>query len=411
MKVLFVVTAYPRHESDVITPWMGETIGRLQRSGTEVEVLAPSYRGGGATSIGGVKVHRFRYAPAFLETLTHDVPAMERIRRSPMFGALLPLYVAAGSSAARRIARDGNFDVVHVFWPIPHGIFGVAARKGSRAALVSTFFSAELMWKGAARKIFAPILKTIVETSDAVTVISTYTGQRLREYVADVNTVMIPFGAAAVSHAQAERSSMRRRDDPFELLFVGRLVRRKGVDVLLRAARILSSDSRLHVRIVGGGPELDALQRLASELGVQHRVTFDGVVSAARIDELFRECDALVLPAIVTESGDTEGLGVVLIEAMGYGKPVIASAAGGIVDIVSADETGLLVPPGDPDALAKAITRAMNEPEELERMAARGTSFAEHAFGWDTIVGKLSDVYRSAVARRTGRKVETGAKT
>ena len=267
------------------------------------------------------------------------------------------------------------------------------------------------MWKGAARRIFAPILKTIVETSDAVTVISTYTGQRLREYVADVNTVMIPFGAAAVSHAQAERSSMRRRDDPFELLFVGRLVRRKGVDVLLRAARILSSDSRLHVRIVGGGPELDALQRLASELGVQHRVTFDGVVSAARIDELFRECDALVLPAIVTESGDTEGLGVVLIEAMGYGKPVIASAAGGIVDIVSADETGLLVPPGDPDALAKAITRAMNEPEELERMAARGTSFAEHAFGWDTIVGKLSDVYRSAVARRTGRKVETGAKT
>jgi glycosyltransferase involved in cell wall biosynthesis len=411
MKVLFVVTAYPRHEGDVITPWMGETIDRLRRSGTDVEVLAPSYRGGGATSIGGVKVHRFRYAPAWLETLTHDVPAMERIRRRPMFAALLPAYVAQGSRAARRIAREGDFDAVHVFWPIPHGIFGVQARNNSRAALVSTFFSAELMWRGAARKIFTPILRQIVAASDAVTVISTYTGQRLREYVADVSTVMIPFGAAAVSHAPDTTPKVRRPQDEFELLFVGRLVKRKGVDVLLRATKLLASDSRLMVRIVGGGPELDDLRRLSKELAVEHRVTFDGVVSASRIDELFRKCDALVLPAIITESGDTEGLGVVLIEAMGYGKPVIASAAGGIVDIVKADDTGLLVPPGDPASLADAITRAMDHPDELEQIARRGTAFAQHAFGWETIVAKLSTVYESAVARRRASKIETGAKT
>jgi glycosyltransferase involved in cell wall biosynthesis len=411
MKVLFIVTAYPRHEGDVITPWMGETIERLRRSGTEVEVLAPSYRGGGATYIGGVKVHRFRYAPASLETLTHDVPAMERIRRNPVFAALLPTYIAQGSRAARRIARAGNFDVVHAFWPIPHGIFGVQARKSSRAALVSTFFSAELMWRGTARRIFTPILKQIVESSDAVTVISTYTGQRLREYVANVSTVMIPFGAAAASHAPSAPAPVRSSRDSFELLFVGRLVKRKGVDVLLRATKLLASDSRLNVRIVGGGPELADLRRLSAELGVENRVAFDGVVSSSRIDELFRKCDALVLPAIVTESGDTEGLGVVLIEAMGYGKPVIASSAGGIVDIVKADDTGLLVPPGDPASLADAITWAMDHPEELEQIARRGTAFAEHAFGWDTIVAKLSSVYESAVARRTGSKIETGAKT
>jgi glycosyltransferase involved in cell wall biosynthesis len=411
MKVLFVVTAYPRHEADVITPWMGETIERLRKSGTRVEVLAPSYRGGGATSIDGIKIHRFRYAPAPLETLTHDVPAMERIRRNPAFAALLPLYVAAGSRAARRIARSGDFDVVHVFWPIPHGIFGVAARNGSRAALVSTFFSAELMWRGATRKIFAPILREIVDSSDVITVISTYTGQKLRDYVGDVKTVMIPFGAAAVSHAAGGVSRLRKSGDPFELLFVGRLVKRKGVDVLLRAVKILESDSRLTVRIVGGGPELDELRLLSKALGVDRQVTFDGVVTAARIDELFRQCDALVLPAIITESGDTEGLGVVLIEAMGYGKPVIASAAGGIVDIVKADETGLLVAPGDPKSLADAITHAMNQPDELRLLAERGAAFAGRAFGWDAIVDKLSGVYELAVARRAGRKVETGAKT
>ena len=149
MKVLFIVTAYPRHEGDIITPWMGETIGRLQRSGVDVEVLAPSYRGSVSGVIGGVTVHRFRYAPEPIETLTHDMPALDRIALNPLFAALLPIYIASGSAAARKIAREGNFDVVHAFWPIPHGVFGVAARNASRAALVSTFFSAELNWKGA----------------------------------------------------------------------------------------------------------------------------------------------------------------------------------------------------------------------------------------------------------------------
>lgn len=400
MKVLFVVTAYPRQEKDVITPWMGETIDRLRRSGIDVEVLAPSYRGSRTGRINGVKVHRFRYGPAALETLTHDMPALDRIARNPLFASLLPAYIAAGAAAARRIAREGNFDVVHAFWPIPHGIFGVAARDASRAALVSTFFSAELNWKGVTRAVFAPIVRRIVQKSDAVTVISSYTGQRVREYVPGVETVTIPFGAAARQKAAHGGAKRREAGDGFELLFVGRLVRRKGVDVLLRAVKILSGDPRLRVRIVGGGPERASLENLARELSLAGVVSFEGVIDEKRIDAMFTRCDALVLPAIVTESGDTEGLGVVLIEAMGYGKPVIASSAGGIVDIVKDEDTGLLVPPGDPDALASAIRRAMDEPAVMDAMAKRGTAFAERAFGWGAIVGELKEVYEAAVKAR-----------
>ncbi len=313
MRVLFIVTAYPRHEGDVITPWMGQTIDELKKSGVDVEVLAPAYRGSTSGKINGVTVHRFRYAPAAMETLTHDMPALERIRRAPALAALLPSYIAAGSAAARRVAKDGNFDVVHAFWPIPHGVFGVAARNASRAALVSTFFSAELMWKGATRQVFASILKNIVAKSDVITVISSYTGRQLRQFTPSVETVTIPFGAAAVSHIATKPSRQRTREDGFELLFVGRLVKRKGVDVLLEAAKLLEGDSRLHVRVVGGGPEKDALHNLSTRLQLNNRVTFEGVVDSEKIAALFTGCDALVLPAIVTETGDTEGLGVVLI--------------------------------------------------------------------------------------------------
>jgi glycosyltransferase involved in cell wall biosynthesis len=400
VKVLFIVTAYPRHDSDVITPWMGETIARLRKSGVDVEVLAPSYRGAPATSIQGVKVHRFRYAPAAIESLTHDAPALDTIAKNPLYAALVPFYLAAGTAAAGKIAKEGNFDVVHAFWPIPHGVFAIAAKQQSRAALVSTFFSSELNWTGVAKKIFAPILKRIIDSSDAITVISSFTEQRLRDYAPGVNTTIIPFGAAAVSRDRNANSRLRAMQDSFELLFVGRLVRRKGVDVLLRAVKILESDPRLHVRIVGGGPEQVNLERKCLELALGDRVTFEGVVDSSRIDALFAECDALVLPAIITETGETEGLGVVLIEAMGYGKPVIASAAGGIVDIVKDNETGILVPPGDAEALAKAISRAMDQPDQLARIARKGTQFAESAFGWDTIVSDLRKVYKTAVEHR-----------
>ena len=401
MKVLFIVTAYPRHEGDVITPWMGETIDRLVASGTQVEVLAPSYRGSKTGKIGGVLVHRFRYAPAPFETLTHDVPALDRIAGNPLYTATLPSYIAAGRTAAMRIAREGNFDVVHAFWPIPHGIFGKAARNASRAALVSTFFSAELNWKGSARKVFGPIIRDIVTSSDAVTVISSFTGQRLREYVPNVQTVTIPFGAAAVNKLGAgDTVKTRRSDDPFELLFVGRLVRRKGVDVLLRAIQQLEGDSRFKLRVVGGGPEKDKLQLLAKQLGVQEKVHFTGVVDGPTIDGFFRQCDALILPAIITETGETEGLGVVLLEAMGYGKPVIATSAGGIVDIVKDNETGLLAPSGDAGALAEVIRTAMNDPELMQRLARQGSDFAEKQFGWDNIVADLQRVYNSAVEQR-----------
>ncbi|HEV2124522.1 MAG TPA: glycosyltransferase family 4 protein, partial [Chloroflexota bacterium] len=169
MKVLFIASAYPRAAEDIITPWLVEMIRRLQARGIVVEVLAPAYRGLGNQILHDVQVHRFRYAPARWETLTHDQTAPDRIRQRPLFLALVPFYILAGSFAAARLARSGAFDLVHVFWPMPHGIIGIAAKSFAGVPLVCTFFGVELTWVDAQLPFLRPVIGMIVRASDAIT--------------------------------------------------------------------------------------------------------------------------------------------------------------------------------------------------------------------------------------------------
>src|SRR5690606_20697236 len=159
VRILYIVTAFPRWSGDVITPWLTETITRLRERAIEVEVLAPSYRGLRDQVVEGVTVHRFRYAPAAIEDLTHGQAAADRIRERPQYLGLLPTYVAGGSLAAARLARSGRFDAIHAFWPLPHGLLGLFARRVSGVPLVVTFFGVELTWMERQLPFLAPLLR------------------------------------------------------------------------------------------------------------------------------------------------------------------------------------------------------------------------------------------------------------
>ncbi|MFL5386691.1 MAG: glycosyltransferase [Longimicrobiaceae bacterium] len=397
MKVLYLVTAYPRDPGDVITPWLVETIRRLRSRGVEVEVLAPAYRGLHDQVVDGVRVHRFRYAPRGWETLTHDQTAPDRIRERPWFLGLVPGYLAAGSRAAARVAREGGFDVLHAFWPIPQGVPGLHAKRRTGLPLVSTFFGVELTWMERQFPFLAPLLRRIVRGSDAVTAISSYTAGRLARQVPGVEPAIIPFGAAVDAPPEPPPYTYDGAR-PFELLFVGRLVERKGVHLLLDALASLPAARRPVLHVVGDGPDRAKLEEQAARLGLGAGAAFHGFVPKEELQRRLSTCDAFVLPAVVDAKGDTEGLGVVLIEAMSYARPVIASAAGGIVDIVRDGRNGFLVPPGDAAALAGAIGRMMDDPAAARRLGLNGREDVEAGFSWDAIADRLAAIYH-AVAK------------
>jgi glycosyltransferase involved in cell wall biosynthesis len=176
-------------------------------------------------------------------------------------------------------------------------------------------------------------------------------------------------------------------------------VERKGVHVLLDALALLPEEPPIQLEVLGDGPEREALEHRARSLGVAERVHFHGFVPREELERQLAECDALVLPAVVDAKGDVEGLGVVLLEAMSFGKPVIASAAGGIPDIVRPSENGLLVPPGDAKSLAAAVECLARDPALVRSLGAAARRDVAANFSWNSILGRLEAVYQRVTDR------------
>jgi glycosyltransferase involved in cell wall biosynthesis len=204
--------------------------------------------------------------------------------------------------------------------------------------------------------------------------------------------VVIPYGLeiergdvpeSVVTRAQAIRQEAGGR--PI-VLFVGRLVRYKGVDVLLEAMRGVSAAALL----VGNGPERGALERIAEDTAVADRVKFLGEVSQDELAALYRACDLFVLPSVTRQ----EAFGVVQIEAMACGKPVISTNLGTGSGWVNQDgETGFVVPPRDAAALRGAIQRLLADRMLRERMGAAARHRARTVFGLDSMIASLLALY------------------
>lgn len=387
MRILHIVTAFPRTPDDVITPWLVELLQRLRAAGHEVEVFTSAYKGAGDQVVAGIPVHRFRYFFRRWENLTHEETAPDRMRRSLLYRVLPLFFVAAGMVAIWRHCRRNRYDVIHVHWPLPLALLGWAAQRARHAPLVSTFYGVELRWVKGSLRALKWLVRWAARRSDRVVAISSYTAAELRELI-DVPIEVIPYTTSLPCPAPPASALV---DGPPEVLFVGRLVERKGVVHLIEALRLVPG----RLVVVGDGPERPRLEELARRLGMADRVDFRGKVSASELQAAYARARAFVLPAVLDARGDTEGLGVVLLEAMNHATPVVASRVGGIPDIVEDGVSGLLVPPGDAAALAAALQRVLESPDLARRLGEAGRRRLHERFSWEAITARWEAVYRS----------------
>ena len=396
MRILLITSTFPRTEREVLAKWIGELAIRLKNNGVVLDVLAPASRGGPSHRYFGIRVYRFRYALPSWEVLTQDEGAVVKIRQNPFLIALVPQYIFFGLIATFRRMQQGHYDIIHVHWPFPNGIFGLVAKWITSVPLILTFHGAEfsLMRRIPGGKW---ILSQILKNADVVSANSSFTAGQIRQ-VLPVRVHTIPFGVSSVFDArEIKKKTTTVKSKTKQILFVGRLIERKGVEYLIAAIPKIRNTFDVRLTIAGDGPRRDLLVNLVKTVGLTKVIHFAGKVNDKELEHLYELADVFVLPAIHDAWGETEGLGVVLLEAMAYQKPVIATSVGGIVDIVKHGSTGLLVEEKNSVALADAIRELFANPKRAAQLAASGKTYAKEYFGWDRIVSQTILMYKNSL--------------
>lgn len=213
--------------------------------------------------------------------------------------------------------------------------------------------------------------------------ISRFVESELRQRFPQVRTmVMNPCStlSSRLPKSVATDFGSLHRPSPGQLLAVARLVPRKGLAWFV--AEVLPRLPDAHLTIVGDGPERPAIAAAAARAAVSDRVVFAGKLTGDALQTAYRSADLLVMPNIPVP-GDAEGFGLVALEAAAAGLPVVAANLEGIPDAVVDGETGVLARPQDADAWVAAVRRLLENPDERQRLAARGPAVVRERFSWD----------------------------
>ena len=334
MRILVLTTSYPRSEEDVAGVFVKDAVEHLRAAGVEVTVVSPA---------------SFRH---FGLAYGHGI--VGNLRRRPWLAVVVPLFLLSYARAARRAA--GGVDLVHAHW-LPSALPALATRKpfvvqlwGTDAELARRFPWLARRFLGRARLVLCPS-QALAEDALAL-------GAR------DVRVV--PSGVAVPE-------SVGEPDDPPHVLFVGRLSEEKGVLELLEA-----TEGMLRV-IVGDGP---LRERVPDAVGF---------VPPAELGAYYERAAVVACPS------RREGYGVVAREAMAHGRPVVASAVGGLADAVEDGVTGLVVPPRDPAALRAAIERLLADRALRDRLGATARKSARADFSWNAATQATIAAYRDAL--------------
>jgi len=396
LKILLVTHNFPRHADDMAGAFLLALAKGQQALGHEIRVVAPHAAGLAEREVvGGVDVVRYRYGTDDEETLAYAGTMHEQALRSWAARWRLLQFVRAGRRAVRRECAAFTPDVVHVHWWVPGG-FAVWPGNPAGRPVVLTSHGTDLFLLDrfpAARRIAGPIFRA----ASQVTVISTPLVERVERLGVPAERItVLPMPLTAGRFSSAPRNTR----EGGRLLFVGRLIERKGAEFAIRAVAELRRQGRAaRLTVVGDGADRPRLEALVKELGLFGVVELAGALPHDAVAEHYRTASVLLMPAVTDWKGEQEGFGMVLVEAMASGLPIVASRSGGIPDVVTDGSTGLLVPERDPGALAAAAARLLDDPALAGRLADAARADLDRRFSPEAIARGFEAVYRRAAGR------------
>ena len=322
---------------------------------------------------------------------------IELIKIPGIVSPLLEVNVTYGLKSSEELNEFlKDFDIIHshhAFTPL--ALKAVKAGRAMRRATLLTTHSISFayeskLWEalGFTISLFTDYLKyphRIIAVSRAA--------KAFIEHFTDVPISIVPNGV------DDKRFSPTKEKDKIKakfgikgnvVLYVSRMSYRKGPHVLLNAFSKIEDATLV---IVGSGEMLPFLKAQAKFLGIEDRVVFMGYVPDDLLPEIFKMADIFVLPSV-----SSEAFGIVVLEAMASGVPVIATDVGGIPEVLKENEAGLLIPPGNELELRKAIQKLLNNEELRKWYGVNGRKAVEEKYSWDKVVVEIEKVYEEIIS-------------
>lgn len=396
-RLLVLSSTYPRWKGDPEPGFVHEISKRLAER-MDVTVLAPHAPGALLREeLDGVTVVRYRYGPAAWETLVNDGGILGNLKRNKLKWLLLPGFFLGQLLAVRRLLGEFRPDVIHAHWLVPQGL--VLALLGSIDRRVPpwvvTSHGADLF--ALRGRLMTWLKRKVLRLAHGATVVSSAMVPGMLGAGARPDRLWVEsMGVDLVDRFRVDGSQPRSSD---RLLFVGRLVEKKGLVHLLDALpSIRASRPRVTLDIIGFGPEEPALRVRADQLGLDGVVEFHGAVGNDRLPDHYRRAAAFVAPFVMAADGDQEGLGLVLVEAAGCGCPVVAGDVPAVRDVVDQPVIGEVVPAGDPAKLAEAVLKVLDS-QSSDSDEARARAVAR--FDWSHRARAYAEILEAA-ARPAG---------
>ncbi|RPF26382.1 glycosyltransferase [Georgenia muralis] len=410
-RLVVVASTFPANAEDPVPAFVRDQVEAMHRldPSLEIHVLAPHdprSRTHRFTRHEHFFEHRFHYFwPWQAERLAGRgiLPALQENR---LLYVLVPFFFVGELVALVRLIRRVRPELVYAHWFTPQGLTACWACVLTGAPFVFTTHAADVaVWHKV--PVLGPrVVRWHARRARAVTAVSRRSLERLGGFFpadewdrrsADVpilpmgvDTVPVLAGGTTAVEAPAASASFPSTDDvPPTILFLGRLAEKKGVAYLLEAfAEARGSLTGWRLVVAGDGSLLPDLQELARSLGLDDAVEFTGYVTGARKTQLLAAASVHVVPSIITDTGDAEGLPVSLLEGLAHGRTCVATAESGADDILVDGVNGFLVPHRDAGALGRALVRAATMPDaERAAMSAEAVATAA-AFAWPEVAGR-----------------------
>jgi len=382
LPLLVTASTFPTSSQDSCPRFVLDLCRELEATGRiRCLTLVPHAPGAKArATLEGIRVHRYHYAlPSTLQKLSGS-GMMAGLQAHPWRWCLVPGLIFGQMLAQRKLEKKFQPAAVLAHWLVPQGITAVLTpNRRSKLIVVCHGGDVDFLSRGQSRRMLG---RWLVQRCDRLIAVSTFVQEALiRRFNADPSKIsVIPMGVdTKLFSRQKSPASQNAPHQPERLLYIGRLVPGKGLDILLDALRLVMKSRPLaELDIIGKGPLDGLLRKRVAALGLNQKVHFHGGLPHSRLCQHLRNASALVVPSVTAE-----GFGLVIAEAFAAQVPVVAAESGGIGNLIAHNQNGLLARPSCATSLARQINRLLADPKLRRRLVKTAWQRCQQDFRWE----------------------------